>query len=144
MPWQWRHKHTHNTNRFHYYNKNNSSTYSVTASLSRWPKSPRPAIKRKYSTPYTTVRNDIHSLWNDLIKNRVIGVVICVRCENAATRNYLGGRCSGHGVPGRITRWTSLTNVECHGKWLRRPDESPEASSQQLCSCNEDALMIFV
>lgn len=71
------------------------------------------------------------------------GGVVCVRCEHRATRDYLGGRCGGHGVPGRITRWTSLTNVECHGKWLRRPDESQEVSSS-TCSCTEDALLIFV
>jgi hypothetical protein len=74
---------------------------------------------------------------------RGLGGVVCVRCEHKATRDYLGGRCGGHGVPGRITRWTSLTNVECHGKWLRRPDESHEVSSS-TCSCDEDALLIFV
>lgn len=69
------------------------------------------------------------------------GAVVCVRCEKAATRNYLGGRCSGHGVAGRPTRWTALTNVDCHGKWIRRTEES-----QPTCPCNhqEDATFIFV
>lgn len=70
------------------------------------------------------------------------GSAVCVRCEREATRNYLGNRCSGHGVVGRITRWTSLTNVNCMGKWVRRPD--PDASSNDLCRCGADASFIFV
>ena len=72
------------------------------------------------------------------------GGVVCVRCEHKATRDYLGGRCGGHGVPGRITRWTSLTNVECHGKWLRRLSDESQDVFNSTCSCVEDALLIFV
>jgi len=75
------------------------------------------------------------------------GDVVCVRCEKDATRSYLGGRCSGHGVSGRITRWTSLTSVECHGKWLRRADQELKSDdSINTCTCSnlEDALFIFV
>ena len=72
------------------------------------------------------------------------GGVVCVRCEHKATRDYLGGRCGGHGVPGRITRWTSLTNVECHGKWLRRLSDESQDVFNSTGSCVEDALLIFV
>ena len=69
------------------------------------------------------------------------GGIVCVRCEKAATRHYLGGRCTGHGVEGRPTRWTALTDVDCHGKWIRRTQQS-----QLTCPCNqqEDASFIFV
>jgi len=67
------------------------------------------------------------------------GAVVCVRCERAATRHYLGGRCAGHGVAGRVTRWTSLTNVDCHGKWVRRADEEGDTQT-----CVDDASFIFV
>lgn len=72
----------------------------------------------------------------------MLGGVVLVRCEHAATRQYLGNRCVGHGVTGRITRWTSLVNVDCHGKWLRRQPET--AAAESLEQCSQEALLIFV
>lgn len=70
------------------------------------------------------------------------GERICVRCESEALRKNLGWRCQGHGVAGRITRWSALSAPHCHGKWLRA-----QPNADRTCSakpCNQESAFIFV
>ncbi|XP_045465529.1 somatomedin-B and thrombospondin type-1 domain-containing protein [Harmonia axyridis] len=70
------------------------------------------------------------------------GEHVCVRCESEALHESLGWRCQGHGVKGRITRWSALSAPHCHGKWLRSVKETSEDCSVEQCS--SEKAFIFV
>ncbi|KAK9874145.1 hypothetical protein WA026_002500 [Henosepilachna vigintioctopunctata] len=70
------------------------------------------------------------------------GEQICVRCESEALHESLGWRCQGHGVQGRITRWSALSAPHCHGKWLRSVKEHNQDCSIEKCS--SETAFIFV
>ncbi|XP_076253898.1 somatomedin B and thrombospondin type 1 domain containing protein vexed [Rhynchophorus ferrugineus] len=61
------------------------------------------------------------------------GERICVRCESEALHEDLGWRCQGHGVEGRVTRWSALSAPHCHGKWLRAQPELDATCSARTC-----------
>ena len=63
---------------------------------------------------------------------------MCVICEREAQRAHLDYRCAGTEADnGRATRFSSLREPACHGKWkLIRSDLT--------CSCNAGAQYIFV
>ena len=67
------------------------------------------------------------------------GSRVCVQCQDAAMRKHLGYRCHGHGVEGKITRWTALAGHACHGRWVKREQYS-------VCPCHPsgDPDFIFV
>ncbi|XP_064461075.1 somatomedin-B and thrombospondin type-1 domain-containing protein-like [Ornithodoros turicata] len=54
------------------------------------------------------------------------GQQVCVSCESTAMRKHLG-RCAGHGVDGRASRFAALGHLQCHGRWVRtsRVDRCP-------------------
>ena len=63
----------------------------------------------------------LYSMWNHKLGNLLLfffsfeelnidihlqGGEVCVSCESKASRPHLGDRCSGHGVDGKMTRWS--------------------------------------
>jgi len=56
------------------------------------------------------------------------GGVICVECQSMAMREDLGGRCRGHGVYLRETRWAAVAVPGCHGAWVM-------TSQREDCQC---------
>ncbi|KAI4455358.1 rpe-spondin [Holotrichia oblita] len=70
------------------------------------------------------------------------GERICVKCESEALRKNLDWRCQGHGVAGRVTRWSAFSAPHCHGKWLRaQPEPSKECPAK---NCPSNSTFIFV
>lgn len=70
-------------------------------------------------------------------RNLQQGSRVCVQCQDAAMRKHLGYRCHGHGVEGKITRWTSLAAHNCHGRWIRREQYS-------VCPCHQSGYPDFI
>ncbi|XP_044762960.1 somatomedin-B and thrombospondin type-1 domain-containing protein [Coccinella septempunctata] len=70
------------------------------------------------------------------------GDQVCVRCESEALHESLGWRCQGHGVKGRITRWSALSAPHCHGKWLRSVKEESEDCSLEKCSSEKSFIFV--
>nr|XP_022920519.1 uncharacterized protein LOC111428986 [Onthophagus taurus]XP_022920520.1 uncharacterized protein LOC111428986 [Onthophagus taurus]XP_022920521.1 uncharacterized protein LOC111428986 [Onthophagus taurus] len=70
------------------------------------------------------------------------GERICVKCESEALHKSLGWRCQGHGVSGRITRWSAFSAPHCHGKWLRAQPEGDKMCVEKNCTGN--TTFIFV
>ncbi|CAH1382175.1 unnamed protein product [Tenebrio molitor] len=70
------------------------------------------------------------------------GERVCVRCESEALHQSLGWRCQGHGVQGRITRFSALSAPHCHGKWLRAQAEVDRACTSTTCKA--ESAFIFV
>ena len=63
---------------------------------------------------------------------------VCVMCDDKAQRDNLGGRCKGHGVPNsKPTKFKSLFNPRCHGKWIR-------TELTDDCPCKNGPDFIFV
>ena len=62
---------------------------------------------------------------------------MCAFCPQDAKRESLGGRCRGHGVDSKLTRWRSTIHSKCHGKW-RRVQET------RKCPCKKGPDFIFV
>ena len=67
---------------------------------------------------------------------------MCVRCESEALHQTLGWRCQGHGVQGRIIRFSALSAPHCHGKWLRAAAEPDRSCTDR--SCKAESAFIFV
>ena len=69
------------------------------------------------------------------------GASVCVECQSLAMRRELGGRCKGHGVMSKETRWaavaTSSSTGRCHGKWVLK-------SRDQDCQCSSDSPLSFI
>lgn len=65
------------------------------------------------------------------------GNSVCVSCETKASRPHLGDRCSGHGVPGKVTRFKNVITPGCHGRWTR-------LEVTDRCSCSQGPDFIFV
>jgi hypothetical protein len=80
-------------------------------------------------------------LWRDC-RFFVAGERVCVRCESEALHQSLGWRCQGHGVQGRITRFSALSAPHCHGKWLRAQAEVDRACTSTTCKA--ESAFIFV
>ncbi|KAJ8916520.1 hypothetical protein NQ315_000162 [Exocentrus adspersus] len=70
------------------------------------------------------------------------GERVCVRCEAEALHEKLGWRCQGHGVEGRVTRWSALSAPHCHGKWLRAQAEPDRTCTAR--TCKNETQFIFV
>lgn len=62
---------------------------------------------------------------------------VCVSCESKAVREKLGGRCAGHGVYDRETRFKTVVTPECHGRWER-------VRYEENCPCKSGPTFIFV
>jgi hypothetical protein len=68
----------------------------------------------------------------------VRGAELCVECQALAMRRRLGGRCRGHGVLNKETRWAAVAAVAgCHGKWTMK-------SRQDGCQCAADSPLSFI
>ena len=68
------------------------------------------------------------------------GVEVCVECQSLAMRRRLGGRCRGHGVLQKVTRWVVVAaagTTGCHGKWLLK-------SRQDSCQCSTESPLSFI
>jgi len=65
------------------------------------------------------------------------GATVCVECQSVAMRSKLGGRCRGHGVLGRQTRWNTATAPGCTGLWTMK-------TKRRDCSCNPDSKFSFI
>jgi len=65
------------------------------------------------------------------------GNEICVSCESKAVREKLGGRCSGHGVFDKQTRFKAVVHSTCHGRWQR-------IRMEEDCPCTSGPAFIFV
>jgi len=65
------------------------------------------------------------------------GQQMCALCPEDAKRENLGGRCKGHGVDSKLTRWRSTVHSKCHGKWKR-------VQETRKCPCKKGPDFIFV
>jgi len=65
------------------------------------------------------------------------GLQMCALCPADAQRESLGGRCKGHGVDRRVTRWRSTFAPKCHGKWRR-------VREMEKCPCLNGPDYVFV
>ena len=65
------------------------------------------------------------------------GQQMCALCPEDAKRENLGGRCRGHGVDSKLTRWRSTVHSKCHGKWKR-------VQETRNCPCKKGPDFIFV
>jgi len=68
------------------------------------------------------------------------GAEVCVECQSLAMRRRLGGRCRGHGVLHKQTRWVVVAAAGtsgCHGKWVLK-------SRQDSCQCSAESPFSFI
>jgi hypothetical protein len=65
------------------------------------------------------------------------GATVCVECQPLAMRRKLGGRCRGHGVAGKETRWSAATAHGCDGQWVMK-------SVHRDCRCNPHSQLSFI
>lgn len=68
------------------------------------------------------------------------GAEVCVECQSLAMRRRLGGRCRGHGVLQKETRWVvtaAAGTTGCRGKWLLK-------SRQNSCQCSPESPLSFI
>ncbi|RWS11239.1 somatomedin-B and thrombospondin type-1 domain-containing protein-like protein, partial [Dinothrombium tinctorium] len=106
--------------------------------LLRYPKDPLKEKSHDYCVVFevTKTRKGCDHL-GEAMKKHSPGNRVCVICELAAMRKHLGYRCLGHGVDDRQTRWTLLSNPDCHGRWIRR-------SHHNECPCHSDGHPDFI
>ena len=71
------------------------------------------------------------------ITHCVPGQQMCALCPADAQRKNLGGRCKGHGVDSRLTKWRSTTKPKCRGKWKR-------VKELRHCPCHQGPDYVFV
>lgn len=132
--------------------------FSDTALNSRYWKPPKPAERKRIMVHWKRVRSIVLLIPNKLppcvydksfLNNHCLffcsiylGEKVCVRCETEALHKSLGWRCQGHGVEGRVTRWSALTGPHCHGKWLRVQTEPDRKCAAK--SCQPNSAFIFV
>lgn len=74
------------------------------------------------------------SRWSNSLKK---GAQVCVECQPTAMKEKLGGRCRGHGVYLRETRWDAVTVRGCRGKWMM-------VTRQEECQCATDDEHSFI
>jgi len=67
----------------------------------------------------------------------IAGAVACVECQSTAMRRRLGGRCRGHGVVGRQTRWNAATAPGCSGRWTL-------TAARRRCRCDPRSQLSFI
>jgi hypothetical protein len=67
----------------------------------------------------------------------VPGATVCVECQPMVMNGQLGGRCRGHGVLNRETRWDAVIVPGCHGKWIM-------TTAHETCQCNPEDPLSFV
>jgi len=65
------------------------------------------------------------------------GNTVCVQCDSKAQRSHLAGRCTGHGVESKRTRFKNVITPRCSGKWTRM-----EITDE--CPCKNGPDFIFV
>ena len=44
------------------------------------------------------------------------GNTVCVQCNDKAQRDHLGGRCQGHDIDSKRTRFNNILTTKCHKK----------------------------
>ncbi|XP_023211060.1 somatomedin-B and thrombospondin type-1 domain-containing protein-like [Centruroides sculpturatus] len=105
----------------------------------RYPKDPAKESSKEYCIVFevTKVRKACHHMEDEVSKVMTKGSQICVTCEHAAMRKHLGYRCNGHGIHNKPTRWATLSNPQCHGRWIRK-----EKIDQ--CPCHEGGKPDFI
>lgn len=96
----------------------------------------RPACSKLSQSSSPAGETAIDDLWTARL---VKGATVCVECQALAMRSKLGGRCRGHGVMSKETRWSAVASsvVGCHGKWTMR-------SRQQGCQCSSESGHSFI
>jgi len=75
---------------------------------------------------------------SDWPKLLVPGARLCVECQPLVMSGGVGnGRCSGHGVLDRETRWSAVGVPGCRGKWIM-------TTRHANCRCPADNQFSFV
>lgn len=68
------------------------------------------------NSPASADQSDLINWTGQLVK----GASVCVECQPAAMKQKLGGRCRGHGVLAKQTRWDAVTVPGCRGRWVMK------------------------
>lgn len=83
---------------------------------------------------------DLNRTWTERLAVSK-GSTVCVECQSVALRRTLGGRCRGHGVMAKETRWAAVAtgsrSFGCNGKWKLK-------SRQENCQCDPDSRRSFI
>lgn len=113
----------------HYENQTSRPSYCMQFELT----------KVRHGCHEATSANDENSneIWTDRL---VKGAKVCVECQSLAMRSDLGGRCRGHGVMSKETRWSvaAVSNsAGCQGKWVMK-------SREDGCQCASDSPFSFI
>jgi len=85
-------------------------------------------------------KNEVVSVAADWPSRLTKGAEVCVECQSLAMRRRLGGRCRGHGVLHKETRWVVVAAARttgCHGKWTLK-------SRQDACQCSSESPLSFI
>ncbi|KAG5868681.1 hypothetical protein JTB14_006568 [Gonioctena quinquepunctata] len=90
-------------------------------------------FKSRYCVEFEVLKGSKACRKEENFKSLKEGDRVCVRCESEALHENLEWRCQGHGVEGRVTRWSALSAPHCHGKWLRAHSESDRTCSRTTC-----------
>nr|XP_023025528.1 uncharacterized protein LOC111513538 [Leptinotarsa decemlineata] len=96
-------------------------------------KNPQYDPERSYCVEFEVLKASKACRKEENFKTLKEGDRVCVRCESEALHENLEWRCQGHGVEGRVTRWSALSAPHCHGKWLRAHSESDKTCSKNTC-----------
>jgi hypothetical protein len=72
-------------------------------------------------------------------KSLTKGASLCVECQALVMKDpqLSDGRCRGHGILNRETRWSAVAVPGCHGKWVMK---TPHAE----CQCDPEQTLSFV
>jgi len=97
------------------------------------------AVRRSCSKSSSVGRNkdEVDSGWPSRLTK---GAEVCVECQSLAMRRRLGGRCRGHGVLHKETRWVVMAAARttgCHGKWVLK-------SRQDSCQCSPKSPLSYI
>ena len=82
-------------------------------------------------------KNEVVADWPSRLTK---GAEVCVECQSLAMRRRLGGRCRGHGVLHKETRWVVMAAARttgCRGKWVLK-------SRQDACQCSAQSPLSFI
>jgi len=85
-------------------------------------------------------KNEVDAVAADWPSRLTMGSEVCVECQSLAMRRRLGGRCRGHGVLHKETRWVVVAasrTTGCHGKWVLK-------SRQDACQCSPESPLSFI
>ncbi|XP_054723622.1 somatomedin-B and thrombospondin type-1 domain-containing protein-like [Uloborus diversus] len=88
----------------------------------KYPKNPAKDGSKEYCVTFEVnkIRKACESIVRDDVSILLVkGARLRIGCEDAAMRGHLGYRCNGHGVDGKPTRFTFVSDPRCHGRWTR-------------------------